>query len=570
MTVLGMLVAALSTGVPLPAHALPSAVDGDRDGELDGLEMHLGSDPAAAASTPESVAAPPTCLDGLDNDADGQADLDDPGCAPPTVSDETFPGAGLDAFDSRLTLEAYPLVTTFGTCPVDFAARGPTVVQRGAPQELGGGRRAIDVEIVALQLRGMATILADPSCSIPPGSYPITMFEDPAQASLGRVTDTNDDPARDFPADSFFDVFFQIETPAGVLPGSPPNGPPGDPVRVENSFDTIPPYQTARNPSCYQVPGLTHEHCPKAPPDHYKCYEGKFPRFQRRSVTLEDQFSRKDARVVQPLLFCNPAAKDAEPLYDEAGHLECYAIKSEKEKPAPVVVVRNQYGQEMVKVKKPAMLCLPSRKNDLPDPTTLDHYKCYRGKFPRFAGRAVTLFDQFGSEQTQVMKPVFLCNPVSKNGEPIQDRLNHLKCYALRPKRTRQTVTVTNQFGTKTVKLGRSKLLCVPSAKFLGGTTTTTTVPTPTTTTTLPTGGRAVTLAVTTGPFEQGSVICLARVTGPQACVAQPDVCPGVHLHRQILIDGMGPFLDPNMPACGHGQISTQPSCGPDTVPNCG
>jgi hypothetical protein len=561
-------VLAVVTGARTALPLSPS-IDADADGWVDGVETQLGSDPADPVSTPESVANPPVCLDGADNDADGQLDLADPGCAPPQTFEDTFPSTGLDVFDSQMVLDAYPLVTPFGTCPVDFDARGPTVVSRAAPREAGGGLRAIDVEIVAMQLTGTATVLSAPGCALPAGAVPVTVFEDPAQASLGVVQDTNADPGRDFPADGFFDVFFRIDTPAGILDGGPPNGPAGAPVRVENSFNSLPPYQSGQNPNCYQVQGLTHEHCPKSPPDHFKCYTGKFPRFAKRTVTLEDQFSSRQARVLQPLFFCNPAAKDAEPLYEEAGHLECYTIKARKDRPAPVVRVYNQYGQETVKVKNPALLCLPTRKNALPEPVATDHYECYRGKFPRFEPRLVALVDQFGTEQTQVLKPRFLCNPVAKNGEPIRDRLTHLKCYDIRPKRTRQTITIANQFGSKSVTTKASKLLCVPSSKFGNESTTTTiTVPDTTTTTTIPTtGGRSVTLDNQTGTMPPGTVLCLSRVT--QACAAQADVCPGVHLHGPLFIDGQGPYPDPNPGACGHGRLGTSPSCGPDDVSPC-
>ncbi|MFN8543791.1 MAG: hypothetical protein U0807_06255 [Candidatus Binatia bacterium] len=552
---------------PVRAWGLDVSVDADRDGWVDAVETSLGSSPANPASTPEDVAAPPSCLDGLDNDGDGATDLADPGCAPPTVVKDAFPPAGVDRFDSNLTLDAYPLATTlFGTCTVDFSGRGPVAVQRSAP-----ATGAFDTEILAMQLTGTATVAAGGTCTIPPGDYPVTMFEDPAKTSTGRVTSTG---ATDFPADSFFDVFFELDTPVGVLAGGPPNGPVGDAVRVQNTIQSLPPYNTAENPNCYTVQGLAHKHCPKAPPDHFKCYQARFPKVQKRTVTLEDQFGQSESVVAKPLYFCNPASKNAEPLYQEASHLTCYVTRpkaNRKQDEDHDVTVRNQFGQERVRVKKvrgERLLCLPSKKDQLPEPVAADHFKCYAGKFPKFTPRDVTLVDQFLTDETRVLKPVLLCNPVSKNGEGINDRLNHLKCYKIKPRQVRKTVTVVNQFVPEgmTVAIKRSELLCVPSTKVENdGSTTTTTVVTTTTSTTI------CTQPPCTG--RSAGTTCLGRIQlqGPSACVEGADTgCDAYHLHGLFLLDGQ-PVNDPNPTGCGHGKIGADPACAglTDAVPAC-
>ncbi len=550
------------------ALSLSVSVDADGDGWIDGVETNLGSNPNDAASTPEDVATPPSCLDGVDNDGDGTTDLADSGCAPATVFDTGFPSsAGVDRFDSSLTLTGYSLATTsFGTCTVDFDGRGPVVVSRSAPS---GG--AIDTEIVAMQLTGTATVQSGGTCTIPAGDYDVTMFEDPDRASVGNVQRKG---ASDYPADSFFDVFFKLDTPVGVLDGGPPGGPVGDAIHVTNTVNSLPPYNTADNPNCYAVQGLPHKHCPKAPPDHFKCYRAKFPKFQRREVTLLDQFGQGQSVVLKPLYFCNPASKNAEPLYQEAAHLTCYATRPKGAKrnrePTHTVVVRNQFGEETVKIKPihdERLLCLPSKKDDLPQPVAADHFKCYAGKFPKFTERKVSLVDQFGTEQATVRRPAFLCNPVSKNGEGINDRLNHLKCYKLKPQRTPRTVTVTNQFvDAASVTTKKSDLLCVPSSKTEVSSTTTTTVSATTSTTTTttlclqpPCTGRAV--------ATQSGDLCLERTQG--GCVANPDVCQGYHLHGSVSVDGGQPIPDPNPGSCGHGLIVIVPTCGQDTVPHC-
>jgi hypothetical protein len=544
-----LLLVSLSSG---PVLALPASIDADNDGHVDGIETALGANPNDAGSTPESLIVPPTCLDGVDNDGDGATDLDDPECTQtevPPPAETTFPAAGDDKFESSLMLDEYPLDTPFGLCRATVEADGPTVVMRGAPADLGGGLREIDVEIIAMQLTGTATILADPGCGLPAGEVPVTVFEDPAQASSGKVTDTTPDPATDFPAESFFDIFFQIDTPVGILPGGPPNGPAGDPVHVENEIHTIPPYHGGKNTLCYEVPGLTHQHCPKAPPDHHTCYKAKFsPKFSKRTVTLRDQFDAdtgSDHRVLKPQFFCNPASKNGEPLYEPTGHLTCYRLQPKKAKQR--VLVRNQFGLRTVKTKKSQLLCVPSEKNTEGAPQQLDHFKCYNGQFkPKLQKRDITLVDQFGILETRVLKSLVLCNPVSKNGEPIASPLNHLECFKLRPKKVRQTVTMRDQFGEQTVKTKKAVMVCAPSSKTEVTVTTSTTIPSETTTTTtstptttLPGGGLEVTVGYN-HVMPGLSVVC-GLVFGPPNAMGTVSVTgPGTDETVNIMTDGSG------------------------------
>jgi hypothetical protein len=469
-----LLVACAFATTPLGAAALPVSLDADQDGHADGIEGALGSLDGDPASTPESVAVPPSCLDGADNDGDGQADLSDPGCDPPAPEDAFFPAAGDDVFESSMNLDAYPFDFGGGViCPVTLQAEGPTVVRRSDP--LPGPPRMLEVEIVAMQLAGTATVGAGQGC--PAGSVDVTVVESAGQPSVGQVVAR---PAPrsagprgavpDLPADSFFDVFFDVDTPLGVLPGGPPGGPAGGPVRVENVVATLPPYHGGKNPTCYEVPGLTHEHCPKAPPDHYLCYTAKFePKFEKRDVQLRDQF---DAAAVahqarKPKLFCNPASKNGEPLFEPSGHLKCYQLKAQKAD--HTALVRNQFGVKTVQTKKSDLLCLASEKDDGGAPTTLDDYKCYKGRFPKPEKRTLTLVDQFGTVVTDVVKSERFCNPASRDGGPILSPLRHLECFKLKPRPVRQTVTVVNAFGTETVTTKKAVSLCVPSSKNADG-----------------------------------------------------------------------------------------------------
>jgi hypothetical protein len=518
--------AVVEAGSAQGVSALPASIDGDDDGFIDGIETPLGSDPGDPTSTPESVAVSESCFDGEDNDGDGGVDIDDPGCMVPEPAEGTFPGAGFDVFNSSLSLNGYALqVPGIGTCEVDFEGQGPVVIERQTP---AGDPSTIDVEIVAMQLSGQGAVVGgDPNC--PVGQLGGAIVEDPTRASSGQVISASLDPTTDFPADSFFDVFFDIYVDGlpNPFPGGPPSGPAGGAVHLQNVINTLPPYHGGKNTLCYEVENQEHEHCPKAPPDHYLCYAAKFsPKFQKRTVTLLDQFDEdgsagNEERVLTPRLLCNPASKNGEPLYEKTGHLQCYSLKPRKSR--NTVVVRNQFGQPIVKTKRSTMLCLPTEKNQEGPPQQLDHFKCYDGKFPRIAKRRVTLVDQFGIVETQVRKRQMLCNPTSKNGEPIRNPTDHLECYTIKPKKVKQTVTVMNQFGTETVKTKKAVAVCLPSGKSENTATTTTVVVTTTTigdgttTTTMPSsGGIDLMLGYThPTPGMPPSVVC-GKVTAPE------------------------------------------------------
>jgi hypothetical protein len=98
-----------------------------------------------------------------------------------------------------------------------------------------------------------------------------------------------------------------------------------------------------------------------------------------------------------------------------------------------------------------------------------DHYLCYGVQ--AWNGHplppAVKLQDQFGAGQTPLLKPRYLCNPVDKNGEGIQDKEAHLVCYDVKPNIKKKDVNFANQFGEGRLVLAAPSLLCVPSKKSI-------------------------------------------------------------------------------------------------------
>lgn len=107
----------------------------------------------------------------------------------------------------------------------------------------------------------------------------------------------------------------------------------------------------------------------------------------------------------------------------------------------------------------------------------LDHYQCYKvkdqkvpAKFQKRKG-VDSLNDQFGLSVVNVNKIQFLCNPVDKNGEGINDPNAHLVCYKTSKgqkfAKPRPVVEVSTQFQINRVEPIKAQLLCLPASKVI-------------------------------------------------------------------------------------------------------
>jgi len=136
-----------------------------------------------------------------------------------------YPSAGSDEFDSSATITID--LTMSGGPVLEATVIGPTTVRRDAPYDPGDGHVTIDTEIVALELHGITPL------------GPITVRESPYRSSVGQVQQQT--AGVDFPADSFFDVFVEIETPMGVFVNN-------DPIRLQAEINALPPFQAQYTP----------------------------------------------------------------------------------------------------------------------------------------------------------------------------------------------------------------------------------------------------------------------------------------------------------------------------------
>lgn len=179
--------------------------------------------PPSVYSVQESLGAgheavSPTCQ---------SVDLTDPPEPPgpcPIVPNLTYPDAGCDVFDSGAAVKID--LSPIGQGVHRVTLNGPTQIARSqnplSPHDGDSdGLRDFDTEIVHLDLQGTSDL------------GPITVTESPSRDSAGSVEEQS--AGGDFfPADSFFDVFVEVDTPAGRLHNE-------EAFRLECEVNAIPP-----------------------------------------------------------------------------------------------------------------------------------------------------------------------------------------------------------------------------------------------------------------------------------------------------------------------------------------
>ena len=218
--------------------------------------------------------------------------------------------------------------------------------------------------------------------------------------------------------------------------------------------------------------------------DHFRCYVVPLTPIFTVNLQLVDQFDAALSQVenitrLGIARFCNPVQKTlasgvVTPIVNINHHLTLFTIDTQ-----PIVlrtvVVKNQFGQQVITTADAKILAVPTGKGLPPNPppppsTDLDHYKCYTA-----SGNAVNvaalLKDQFLSENTTILRPVLFCNPVKKTHDGIVvGILNpdvHLVCYATSASQfAGTTINIRNQITLlNNLRLRAPDLLCVPSLK---------------------------------------------------------------------------------------------------------
>ena len=211
------------------------------------------------------------------------------------------------------------------------------------------------------------------------------------------------------------------------------------------------------------------------PLDHFKGYQVDYKTapYIGESVSLEDQFVAVNATVEWALFFCNPVGKvhdqEETPVSNPDHHLTLYNIHYEGKARTWQVEVKNQFGTQNLTVLGPIGLAVPTQKDGLPPPVSLDHFLLYSVMYGAPLGVSVGLIDQFVDEQVDVGEPVLFANPVQKTvGDEVTEIENpdkHLVFYAIEGGVFQTQVQIDNQFGEQTLDVGNPYYLGVPSEK---------------------------------------------------------------------------------------------------------
>jgi len=107
---------------------------------------------------------------------------------------------------------------------------------------------------------------------------------------------------------------------------------------------------------------------PPVPPEHFQCYEVDKPKSERLGakpkVDLEDQFGLAKGVTVEdrPDFLCAPVDKNGEGVVNRLDYLACYKIKGVNANQA--VPIKNQFGEQILKLKDGKLLCVPSTKSE--------------------------------------------------------------------------------------------------------------------------------------------------------------------------------------------------------------
>jgi hypothetical protein len=211
--------------------------------------------------------------------------------------------------------------------------------------------------------------------------------------------------------------------------------------------------------------------------DHFKGYWVQQGISPNRDVQLEDQFGAVDARVTDPIYFCNPVEKthdgEVTEIKNDNHHLTVYNLDHEEELQKLRVEVDNQFGEQELNVQGPVMLAVPTQKEEHNEPEDLDHFLLYYAMGPPL-NVVVQLEDQFHLEpEVVVLYPAYFANPVQKTDATgvteIEDPQAHLVFYEIPEDLFRTDVSIVDQFGEQTLSLYGSYLLAVPSQKISFG-----------------------------------------------------------------------------------------------------
>jgi hypothetical protein len=216
---------------------------------------------------------------------------------------------------------------------------------------------------------------------------------------------------------------------------------------------------------------------------HYQSYDVSQPELGGETVGLSDQFGSRTVRLEEIEWLMNPASKqrtggETSPILRPDEHYTCHGFTVPSYTERSLRVTNQFVTDSTVRIGRPLALCTPAQKRtDLPPvglpPLWQQHYECYdvRTESPRFTSETVTVTDQFGTRSARLDRARELCVPAEKRrtglpAEPILNEDELYVCYRIvshTPTFTSRTAFTHDQFRQDALNVVSPRRLCVPS-----------------------------------------------------------------------------------------------------------
>jgi hypothetical protein len=192
---------------------------------------------------------------------------------------------------------------------------------------------------------------------------------------------------------------------------------------------------------------------------------------------------RSNFRLIVPLVFAMVSlgtymamAAAAPNFFDVENHFRCYIVSQQTPQPATAVTLTDQFLTQELEVDEPLQFCAPTSKNGLEIEEEEEHLTMYGAAANLTPHRIIQTEDQFGPRTLEAVGARVLLVPTQKltvdgipTGFGFPTKLNHFWCYEVNGEPVDQVVTLEDQFGSDRVRVEQPVLFCNPVVKARAG-----------------------------------------------------------------------------------------------------
>jgi CSLREA domain-containing protein len=177
---------------------------------------------------------------------------------------------------------------------------------------------------------------------------------------------------------------------------------------------------------------------------------------------------------------CDIGAFELETVVRVPQHFLRYRLEQSELTTVITAELFDQFGTMTVELQEGEWLLNPAEKRRQgrdPEPIQREdeHLVCYGLPYMSASDRTVTVENQFGRSTLRVGRPLTFCTAASKTFEgnpgPPPDGVGHFLCYDVRgetPLFPSETLVARDQFGERTIRIDRTRELCNPAGKRVG------------------------------------------------------------------------------------------------------